>query len=86
LSTSEQFVTAPWKRPLLVTGLDRASTQPCLTNDAGDFFSDQPLNHPGKVFVEPSLKQRAQHIAHDVFESAIDTSERELALPAPLSR
>ncbi len=69
-----------------MTALDRGSTQPCFTNDAGDFFSDQPLNHPGKVFVEPSLKQRPQHIAHDVFESAIDTTERKLAVPAPLSR
>jgi hypothetical protein len=31
------------------------SAQPCLTNDAGDLFSDQPLDYPGEIFVEPTL-------------------------------
>jgi hypothetical protein len=62
------------------------SAQPRLANDAGDLFSDQSLDYPGEVFVEPSLQQRPEHIAHDVFESATDTSERKLALPASLSR
>ena len=68
-----------------MTGLDCGSAQPCLTNDAGDLFSDQPLDDPGEIFVEPSLEQRSQHIAHNIFESAVDTSKRKLAVPASLS-
>jgi hypothetical protein len=43
------------------------------------------LDHPGEIFVEPSLKQRPQHIAHYAFECAVDTSKRKLALRASLS-
>jgi hypothetical protein len=75
------------QKVLLVTRprLD-GSAQPCPTNHACDLFSDQPLDDPEEVFVEPSLQQRSQHIAHNVFKCAIDTPERKLALPASLSR
>jgi hypothetical protein len=31
------------------------SAQPCLTHDASDLVSDQPLDDAGEMFVEPSL-------------------------------
>jgi hypothetical protein len=55
LSASEPFVAADRKRLLPVTGLDCGSAQPCVTNNAGDLFPDQPIDDPGEIFVKPSL-------------------------------
>ena len=63
-----------------------ASAEPCLANDARDLRANQPLDNAGEVFIEPTLQQRPQQIAHQILKSAIAAAEGQLALPSPLAR